>query len=267
MRGSFAVIQKAISIVLSAGLLVACTSQNKASDAASTQWISIFDGESLSGWTPKINGHALGEDPAQIFRVENGELHVTYEDMAEFDNAFGHLFLDEELANYRLRFEYRFLDAQKPGGPPWAYMNSGVMVHAQAPTTLRQDQAFPVSLEAQLLGTSEQTPGRTTANICTPGTHIVLDGTLTKQHCVTSQTPAAAAGTWVSFEVEVRGSTRTRLMIDDTEAFVFTEPQFDTTDPDVVRLGLQGPVNQGYIALQAESHPVAFRNIELMRLD
>lgn len=260
-------IQKAISIILATGLLAACTSPEKADASASNQWISIFDGQSLSGWTPKINGQVLGDDPAGIFRIVDGALRVTYEDMASFDNAFGHLFFDQDVSDYRLRFEYRFFEEQKSGGPGWAFMNSGVMFHAQAPETMRKDQAFPISIEAQFLGTSAQTQARTTANICTPGTHIVVGGALTKQHCVTSQTLAAPAGTWVSFELEVRGSNMTRLLIDGAEAFVLTNPEYDATDPDVARLGLEGPVEQGTFALQAESHPVEFRNIELMRLD
>ena len=260
-------ILKSIAVILAAGGVVACTSTHKTDDLASNQWVSIFDGKSLTGWTPKINGHDLGEDPAQIFRVEDDELRVTYEDMAAFDNAFGHLFFEQEVSDYRLRFEYRFSETQKSGGPKWAFMNSGVMYHAQTPDSMRQDQAFPISIEAQLLGTSKDTPERTTANVCTPGTHIVLKGELTKQHCINSQTLAAPAGTWVSFELEVQGSRLTRLLIDGDEAFVLTTPQFDTTDPDTARLRLEGPVETGHFALQAESHPVAFRNIELMRLD
>ena len=258
---------KTIASILAMGCLVACTSTHKTDNLASNQWVSIFDGQSLKGWTPKINGHDLGEDPARIFRVEDSELRVTYEDMEAFDNAFGHLFFEEEVSDYHLRFEYRFFETQKSGGPKWAFMNSGVMFHAQTPESMRLDQAFPISIEAQLLGTSEETPERTTANICTPGTHIVLEGELTTQHCINSQTLAAPAGTWVSFELEVRGSKLARLLIDGAEAFSLAEPQYDTIDPDVARLQLEGPVAKGYFALQAESHPVAFRNIEMMRLD
>ena len=257
---------KPIASILVAGGLIACTSTRNTEGPGSNEWVSIFDGQSLTGWTPKINNQNLGDDPAQIFRVEEGKLRVTYEDMTEFDNAFGHLFFDEEVSDYRLRFEYRFSEMQTSGGPAWAFMNSGVMFHAQTPDSMRKDQAFPISVEAQLLGASEASPTRTTANVCTPGTHIVFEGELTEQHCVASQTRAAPAGIWVSFELEVRRSRLTRLLIDGDDAFALSDPQFDTTDPDVARLQLEGPIETGYFALQAESHPVAFRNIELMRL-
>lgn len=230
-------------------------------------WETIFDGETLSGWTPKILGQEAGEDSGQVFRVEDGELVVSYQSYDEFGNAFGHLFFSENLSDYRLRFDYQFRGQQTEGGPRWAYMNSGVMVHAQAPETMQKTQAFPVSIEAQLLGTSELMPGRTTANICTPGTHIVIDKDIITQHCINSETLAQPAGDWVQFEIEVRNSELMRLKIDGEDAFALTQPQFDTSDGDVQRLGVSGFVQNGYFALQAESHPVAFRNIQLMRLE
>ena len=258
---------KTLPAIFVMSALSACVHSAEAPTPSSSAWVTIFDGDSLSGWTPKIVGETLGQDSAGIFRVENGELHVSYQNVPAFENRFGHLFFEEELSDYRLRFDYRFFETQAPGGPAWAFMNSGVMVHAQAPDTMRKDQAFPVSVEAQLLGTSAATPERTTANICTPGTHIVLQGSLTKQHCINSETLAAAADDWISFELEVRSGDYMRLSIEGQEAFFLSQPEFDPADPDVSRLGLNGPVEQGFFALQAESHPVAFRNIELMRLD
>lgn len=250
---------------LAAVLLSSCTTSED--HAASPQWESIFDGETLEGWTPKINGQAPGEDSGGIFRVEDDTLIVSYDAYSKFSGEFGHLFFAEPLSDYRLRFSYAFGDEQVAGGPGWAFMNSGVMVHAQAPDTMRVDQPFPISVEAQLLGKSDATPTRTTANMCSPGTHVVIDSTLTKTHCVTSQTPARSAGEWAPFELEVRGGALITLSIDGEEAFRLTDPVFDERDPDVERLGLNGPVTRGYFALQAESHPVMFRDIELMRLD
>lgn len=229
---------------------------------AAPQWQSIFDGETLTGWTPKIIGHPLGADPDNIFRVEDGALVVSYDQVETFDNTFGHLFFEIPASDYRLRFEYKFFVEQAAGGPAWAFMNSGVMAHTQAPETMRVDQAFPISVEAQLLGTAEATPGRTTANICTPGTHIVMSGELITEHCINSQTLAAPADTWISFELDVRAGETMRLSIADAPAFLLESPEYDPADPDVAKLGLSGAVTQGYFALQAESHPVAFRNIE-----
>lgn len=258
-------LQIQVATVLAFAPLTGCVSQqDPSSDPA---WESLFDGESLSGWTPKIAGQPLGEDTGNIFRVEDGQLVVSYDAYDAFNGQFGHLFYNEPLSDYRLRVTYAFQDTQVSGGPNWAFMNSGVMVHAQAPESLRVDQPFPISVEAQFLGRSKITPRRTTANMCSPGTHVVIDGALTKQHCVNSQTAARSAGEWAVFELEVRGGDVISLSIDGEEAFRLTDPIFDTTDPDVQALGLSGPVTQGYIALQAESHAVTFKEIELLRLD
>lgn len=256
-------IKAILSGVILTGFLGACASSN--GDEA---WTPIFDGETLDGWTPKISDQPLGQDERAIFIAGDGVLRVSYDGYDTFENVFGHLYYRESLSNYRLRFDYRFVGEQAPDGPAWAFMNSGVMVHAQPPPeTMRIDQAFPISVEAQFLGTSDATPGRTTANICTPGTHVSVESEQITEHCIVSATPAAREGVWVPFEIEVRGGDLIRLQINGEDAFVLTDPVYDPADPDVERLGWQGPANAGHFALQAESHPIEFRNIELLRLD
>lgn len=257
--------QSSIAVLFAAGCLAACAGYD--ATPPEPKWESIFDGETLSGWTPKIAGQPLGEDAGNIFRVEDRQLVVSYDDYEAFSSEFGHLFYDEPLSHYRLRVTYAFQGAQVPGGPSWAFMNSGVMVHAQAADSMRVDQPFPVSVEAQLLGRSDDLPTRTTANMCSPGTHVVIEGTFTKSHCVNSTTPARKADEWTVFELEVRGGDVISLSVDGHESFRLTAPVYDAADPDVQRLGLSGPVTEGYIALQAESHGVLFKDIELLRLD
>lgn len=252
-----------VAAAIASGLISACTVTAAPTDA----WEPIFDGQSLTGWTPKISGQALGQDEHSIFRVEAGELRVSYDGYETFGGEFGHLFFEERLSNYQLRFEYRFAPERTPGGPDWAYMNSGVMVHSQAPETLRVDQDFPISVEAQFLGKGPVQPNRTTANVCTPGTDVVIAGELTKIHCINSETPALPTDEWVRFEITVQAGELIRQSINGQEAFLLTAPSFDSRDPDVQRLGLSGLVTDGYISLQAESHALAFRNIELKRLD
>ena len=248
-----------------AGMIAACTTPFQA--ASDAGWQSLFDGETLNGWTPKIVGQPVGSDTNQIFRVEDGVLRVSYDAYASFNSDFGHLFYDIPASHYRLRFDYQFSGTQTPGGPAWAFMNSGVMVHAQAPETMALDQAFPICVEAQLLGGAPALPGRTTANICTPGSHIVIDGELVTQHCINSQTLATPEQVWTRFEIEVRQGEIITLSVNGETAFTLQGPHYDESDPDVVRLGLTGSMESGYFALQAESHSVAFRNIEWQRLD
>ena len=150
--------------------------------SAETKWRPLFNGKDLSGWTPKIKGYALGDNHADTFRVEGGILEVRYDGYEEFGGRFGHLFYERPFSSYRLRVEYRFVGEQCPGGPGWAFRNSGVMLHGQSAASMGRDQEFPVSIEVQLLG-GRAAGERPTANLCTPGTHVVLNGELCKRHC------------------------------------------------------------------------------------
>lgn len=232
------------------------------------EWIPLFNGKDLSGWRPKIAGLPAGEDPARTFRVEDGLLKVAYDGYETFDGRFGHLFHERELGHYRLRIEYRFTGAQVPGGPGWAWRNSGVMLHAQGPESMALAQEFPVSIEVQFLGGDGTSP-RATANLCTPGTNVVMGGELVERHCTDSRSATYAGDAWVSVEVEVRGNALVRHLVEGQVVLEYAEPQLDPKDPDAQRLIAAGAplaLASGRIALQAESHPIEFRRVELLEL-
>ena len=98
-----------------------------------------------------------------------------------------------------------FVGDQCPDGPSWAIRNSGVMIHGQTPESMRLKQDFPVSIEVQFLGGDGKNP-RPTANVCTPGTNIVMREKLITQHCNNSTSKTFPSGEWVTVEVEVHGN-------------------------------------------------------------
>ena len=233
------------------------------------RWIALFNGRDLEGWTPKLRGLPAGQDPWRTFRVEDGLLKVSYADYeGEFGGRFGHLFHEGEHSHYRLRVEYRFVGEQAPGAPGWAWRNSGVMIHGQTPESMRIEQEFPVSLEVQFLGGDGASP-RSTANLCTPGTNVVIGGALVTQHCLDSSSPTFHGDRWVTVEVEVRGGESVRHFVDGAEVFAYEQPQYDPSDADALRLAPEGSLllESGTISLQAESHPIEFRRVELLPLD
>ncbi|MCG8512376.1 MAG: DUF1080 domain-containing protein, partial [Rhodospirillales bacterium] len=116
------------------------------------EWVSIFNGKNLEGWTPKFAGHELGENYKETFRVEDGNLCVNYDNYEKFGNKFGHIFYKDKFSHYKIRLEYRFVGKQVEGGPGWAFRNSGIMIHCQDPKTMGKGQSFPVSIEVQTLG-------------------------------------------------------------------------------------------------------------------
>lgn len=232
------------------------------------RWISLFNGKDLEGWKVKIRGFELGENHLKTFRVEDGVLRVVYDDYEKFDGKFGHIFYKDKFSHYRLRAEYRFVGKQTIGGPGWAFRNSGFMLHCQAPETMRKDQDFPVSIEVQLLG-GDGVAKRSTANLCTPGTHVVMGGKLITQHCTDSRSQTYHGDQWVTAEVEVRGNGAIKHFVNGELVLEYEKPQLDEGDADAKALikGGDKMVREGYIALQAESHPVEFRKIELMVLE
>lgn len=232
------------------------------------KWISLFNGKNLDGWTPKITGYDLGENAMDTFRVEDGLLRVRYDQYSRFDGQFGHLFYRETLSSYLIRVEYRFVGEQTPGGPGWAFRNSGIMVHGQSAASMAKQQSFPVSIEVQLLG-GDGTNRRSTANLCTPGTHVVLNGKLHTQHCTDSTSKTYHGDQWVTVEVEVHGHSLIKHVVEGTTVLSYSEPQLDEGDADAQRLLRQGAdrkLSEGTISLQAESHPVDFRKVELLKL-
>jgi hypothetical protein len=233
-------------------------------------WIPLFNGKNLDSWQPKIKGYELGDNHGNTFRVEEGILKVVYDpdQYVTFDEQFGHLFYKESFTNYRLRVEYRFVGEQVHGGPGWAFRNSGIMIHGQAPETMGKDQDFPVSIEIQLLG-GRGSGERATANLCTPGTNVVMEGELHTPHCVDSTSKTYHGDQWVTVEVEVRGNTIKHLIEGET-VLTYTDPQLDPKDPDAKKLlegGQAKRLTVGTISLQSESHPVEFRKVELLKLE
>ena len=233
------------------------------------EWIQLFNGKNLDGWTPKIRYHELGDNFGNTFRVEDGLLKVGYDAYDEFNQTFGHLFYKDSFSHYRLRCEYRFVGEQCKGGPGWAIRNSGLMLHGEEPETMSKDQDFPVSIEVQLLGGDGENE-RTTANLCTPGTNVVMDGKLFMPHCTKSTSETYHGPQWVTVEVEVRGDEVMRHVIDGKVVLEYNEPQLDPRDEHAKELSEKSgslKLSEGTISLQSESHPVHFRKVELMILE
>lgn len=255
--------------LLAMGSTVAVAADRNVQD----EWIPLFNGKNLDGWTPKIRYHELGDNYENTFRVEDGILKVGYAGYKNFNSEagplFGHLFYKEPFSHYRLRVEYRFVGEQCPGGPDWAFRNSGVMIHGELATSMSKDQDFPASIEVQLLGGNGKTP-RTTANLCTPGTNVVMDGKLVTQHCNSSTSQTYHGDQWVTCEIEVHGNKLIRHFVNGQPVLEYHQPQLDERDPHAKELAAKASgiqLSGGTISLQSESHPVEFRKLELQKLN
>jgi hypothetical protein len=252
-----------------AGIVILISACNPAREKGNPQngeeWIQLFNGKDLDGWTIKICKHPLNENFNNTFRVEDGKLVIRYDEYGTFDGEFGHIFYKNPYSDYKLRVEYRIVGEQAEGGPPWALKNNGVMFHSQSPESMLIDQQFPVSIEAQLLGGTGE-GDRPTANVCTPGTHIVMNGELVTQHCTQSSAATFNGDEWVTFELVVYGDSLIHHLVNGDTVLTYSKPQIGGDLPEGFPLEQGTPLTSGYIALQAESHPFDFRKVELLDL-
>ena len=232
-------------------------------------WIQLFNGKDLTDWTIKFAKHDLGENLYNTFRAEDGLLKVRYDQWPTFNAEFGHLFYKDPFSYYLLAAEYRFVGDQVAGAPAWANRNNGLMLHSPSPRTMLKDQDFPISLEVQLLGGLGTGP-RTTANLCTPGTHVVYQGKLHTAHCTNSTSQTYDGDQWVRVEVLVHGDELLRHIVDGKTVLEYSKPQIgggaaSPTDPAVKVDGT--PLTGGYISIQAETAPADYRKVELLNLE
>jgi hypothetical protein len=255
-----------LALLLTFGLSFQTPAATSWMDAPASEWRTLFNGHDLDGWVVKLAHHAVGDNFGDTFRVEDGAIAVRYDKYGDdFGARFGHLFYTDPFSHYVLSLDYRIRGPQQKGGPSYARLNSGVMIHSQAPQTILKDQDWPISVEAQFLAGNQ-----TTMNVCTPGTEIFMRGTMVKAHCTNSSSRRYVEdGAWVSVQVEVIGNERVRHYVDRQLVLEYETPQIGGGvatgfDPKIKIDGT--PLASGYIGLQAESQPVEFRNIRLLNL-
>jgi hypothetical protein len=133
---------------------------------------------------------------------------------------------------------------------------------------MTKNQNFPVSIEVQLLGGNGKDK-RSTGNLCTPGTHVVIKDQLVTQHCISSRSKTYHGDQWVKAEVEVHGNDLIKHIINGEVVMEYERTQLDEKDADARKLIKDGNkmVSEGFISLQAESHPTEFRKIEILPLE
>ncbi|WP_199564705.1 3-keto-disaccharide hydrolase [Parvularcula marina] len=91
-----------------------------------------------------------------------------------------------------------------------------------------------------------------------------MDGVLRTEHCINSASPTYHGDDWVKAEIHVRGGEEIIHFINGEEVMRYQSPQIGDAMPVE---GEGTPVARGYFALQAETHPTEFRNIEIRVLE
>ncbi|RIA08619.1 uncharacterized protein DUF1080 [Flavobacteriaceae bacterium MAR_2010_72] len=264
-------------------LFLGCKTSEKETkeNVDSEEWIALFNGKDLNDWDIKIAGHEVGDNYKKTFQVQDSMIRVNYDAYETFDNAFGHLYYKNPFSYYKVRFDYRFTGRQVEGGANWANKNSGIMLHSQSAQSNSLGQFFPVSIEFQLLGGLEEGVERPTGNLCTPGTTAEMNGEILTDHCTNSNSKTFYDEQWIHVEAVVLGNESIFQIVNMDTVMVYQ----NTKIGGGLISGVEGewesngiankefwltkdgePLTQGYLALQAESHPIDFKNIELLDL-
>ncbi len=230
-------------------------------------WEYLFNGKNLHGWEIKIRNHELGYNYNNTFKVKDGSLKVSYENYENFDNKFGHIFYTKKkFKNYHLSLDYKFSGSHLNGAPGWSIKNSGIMLHCQNPSTMLIDQEFPISAEAQLLGGLGD-GDRSTANICSPGTDIDINGKKAEYHCVNSSSKTYNNDDWVNVEVIVYSDSIIHHLVEGDTVLTYSNLRVGGGEIPENYVSKKGQIlDEGYISLQSEGHPVEFREIKIKEL-
>ena len=251
--------------------LLGCAGQNHASKNAGANggWISLFNGKDLDDWIVKIHHHEAGVNFGDTFRVEDGMIKVRYDQYGDFQDQFGHLYYKTPFSDYHLKLEYRFSGELQKGAPSYTLLNSGVMFHSQDPRTMPKEQDWPISVEMQFLAGLGDGKPRPTGNMCSPGTEIVYRGKTYEGHCLNSTSKTYGKDEWVKAELIVLHDSLITHIINGDTVLQYSRPTIgggvaNRYDPAVWQPGKR--LTSGYIALQSEGQPVAFRNLFLKKL-
>lgn len=256
---------------------VSCNEQKNLNSSSEEKWIPLFNGKDLSGWDIKFSRHKVNDNYKNTFQAKDGMIRVVYGEYENFDDKYGHMYYQKPFSFYKLRFDYRFLGEQVPGGQSWNVRNSGIMLHSQSAQSNDFNQDFPVSIEIQLLGGLGKGT-RTTGNLCTPGTQAVYNGNLDFTHCISSQSKTYDGDQWVHVEAIILGDQSITHIVENDTVLVYEKPQITSSykDQDWDEIGVSSKeywnkmpgklLSEGYIAIQAESHAIDFKNIELLNL-
>ena len=111
---------------------------------------------------------------------------------------------------------------------------------------------------------------RPTGNLCTPGTHVEMNGQLIENHCINANAPTFDGDQWVTMDILVREDKEIAHIINGDTIIRYQNPTIGGSMvanflPEAKPDGQ--PLKSGYIALQSESHPIQFRKVMIKELE
>ncbi|MCC6391305.1 MAG: DUF1080 domain-containing protein [Bryobacterales bacterium] len=100
--------------------------------------IRLFNGKNFDGFDKFLRTKGVNNDPDNVFRVENGVIHVS-------GSEYGYIITKEEYENYYLRTEFKWGEATYEPRAGKA-RDSGILLHVTGPNLV-----WPKSIEFQMI--------------------------------------------------------------------------------------------------------------------
>lgn len=252
-----------------------------------TEWISLFNGEDLTGWytyqrrpepTSDVAGIprddegnylepiGLNKDPLQVFTVveEDGEPAIRIS-----GETFGILVTDDEFENYHLRLQFKWGDEKYPPREE-LLMDSGILYHS-----IGEEGAWGgvwmKSLECQVM---EENSGDFIAVDTTMATiparesdgDFYYDQNAESQVfdvenavCNHNEDHELPLGEWNTMEIYTVDGNSVHVVNGHLNMRIYNSQYMDN--------GSAHPLRKGKIQLQSEGAEIFYRNIELQKID
>ncbi len=240
--------------------------------AALPQSKALFDGRSLAGWRPVIEGQTPGADPQGVFQIVDGALHVYKGWSAGATAPFGYLETEAPYGDYLLRFEFRWGD-KKFAPRADKQRDAGLLYHVHG-----DPKVWPSSVELQVqegdvgdlftVGTTVETTvdpnSRKPGDIAEAAFQAADDGGVPHVQGGRGITRVIKTGTfetagWNAVELEVRGDEALHRV---NGKLVLRARVLRAREPGRgYRI-----LDRGRIALQAEGAEILYRNVIIQPL-
>lgn len=98
----------------------------------------IFNGRNLEGWTKFLQKQGVNNDPQKVFKVENGELHVSGQE-------FGYIATTKSYKNFHLSLEFKWGERKFPPRER-DKRDAGICFNAE----MLDNKIWPKSIECQI---------------------------------------------------------------------------------------------------------------------
>jgi hypothetical protein len=239
-----------------------------AATLAEGEWIRLFNGKDLEGWTVTVDNLPMGEDPDRFVQVRDGAIHM-YADTDPAEKVpFGIVTHEASFSRFHLMLEYRWM-GKKFAPRKDALRDAGLLYHTSTP-----EKVWPPSVEYQIqegdsgdlifIGEGGYSwahpqpdlapPGQGDASLLPENGGILRKG---GNYTYFGRFPEHDHLGWNRVDVIVHADERAEHLLNGHTRVRLQQMQH-----------LQGgALKEGKIALQFEAAEVQYRNILIRRLD